>query len=701
MKTGEKAEKFDWQTIQDEIAEEKSAAIVLLDETASEIAVSNNNSICKFLYSSKDFASHCAEFCGKAFETAYEAGEAIHVKCHADLNFLTVPVQTKNKKLAAIVGRNFLKTEDYRRATERAGEGDWQQFPFEQLFSNVLFSRSAKDLEKAARSLEKLSDEEKNALADFVAPKQEIEEPETKTAVAETEEKFREEIRSESVSSDVAEKNALELEEFSAWREVFDSLLDSNYRQAWISAMNFLSERYAVSNTAWLEPRENYWEKVFAEGNLKERKMRIEIPGGDERLFETLRSKTALELRERASSDGTEKLQTLRMFPYAVGGEMRGALIVADEIEDENIKKHIAGFLQNIAPKLEILRLRHELEQREKLSGAIKKFNEKLKDIDAEDFWNSVVRVSAELMQAERGSLLVFDETEQKFYFKAATGNRADFIEAETETLGEKISLDVLNSGKPVAVENIEERKFPNASTERNYKTKSFISYPIKIGERRIGIFNAADKIDGSFYNESDLDLLDALAPQIAVTLDRTTLKKKAGEFEQLSITDALTGLLNRRYLEERLSEEINRFRRNGDSVSFMMIDVDEFKSYNDKFSHPEGDKALQIVGRLMKETLRSEDVAARYGGEEFSILLPQTTLPEACIIAERIRQKVEHEKFPNRKVTISIGVASVSSQVSTPHDLISAADKALYKAKQAGRNTIKIHENPSSGSSM
>jgi diguanylate cyclase (GGDEF)-like protein len=175
--------------------------------------------------------------------------------------------------------------------------------------------------------------------------------------------------------------------------------------------------------------------------------------------------------------------------------------------------------------------------------------------------------------------------------------------------------------------------------------------------------------------------------------IDRANLKRRAGQFEQLSVTDALTGLLNRRYLEERLSEEIKRSNRHKFPMSFMMIDVDEFKSYNDNFGHMEGDKALQIVGICLKDTLRAIDVAARYGGEEFSILLPQTTSLKAAAIAERVRDRVEKETFPNRPVTISIGVASCSLSLNSAKSLISAADKALYEAKRRGRNNVQVYE--------
>jgi diguanylate cyclase (GGDEF)-like protein len=127
--------------------------------------------------------------------------------------------------------------------------------------------------------------------------------------------------------------------------------------------------------------------------------------------------------------------------------------------------------------------------------------------------------------------------------------------------------------------------------------------------------------------------------------------------------------------------------------MSVMMLDVDEFKSYNDRYGHPAGDAALKIVAGVLKDILRGADVAARYGGEEFAILLPQTTSTEAAAIAERLRQRVEHTEFPKRKVTISIGIASCSNEIDTPEDIIGAADHALYEAKNHGRNNVQIYD--------
>jgi diguanylate cyclase (GGDEF)-like protein len=239
------------------------------------------------------------------------------------------------------------------------------------------------------------------------------------------------------------------------------------------------------------------------------------------------------------------------------------------------------------------------------------------------------------------------------------------------------------------------------APAERRYKSESFISYPLTVGGRKVGVLNVTDKAAGGAYDDLDLSLLDMLAPQMALALDRAAWHQKATQFQLLSITDALTGLLNRRYLEERLAEEVERSRRHRFSMSFLMIDIDNFKEYNDRFGHQEGDRALELTAQCMKSALRSADVAARYGGEEFCVLLPQTSAPEALVIAERIRRRVETTPFPhgeehtNGVVTISVGVASFGPRLDTPEAVVRGADLALYSAKSRGKNRVESHTPP------
>lgn len=738
-----------WKNLQDELAGESGLALVLVEgEDSSEICISNNNSLCQFLYNSAEFAPRCAQYCGKAFQTAQAAGKAVHVKCHADLNFLTVPIETKDKKFAAIVGRAFLKSEDYRKATERAAAGDWQQFPAEEFFENVLISGSIAELEKAAKQFEKLSrteseqlsaefgNSESAALSGALTPPESLPQRREAAAAEKNEAEARASARAENSAEEESQpqikpasqldsqrlenegQNATDKEQFqnenqragfaakteerfsigikdpeeaSAWRSFFGSLLDLEYKNACLSLLDFLSRRFGVEHLAWLERRQNHLDAILASGKFCGQSIQIKMSAEDDRLLEVLQKETALELRER--KDGRNgAAQGIWLFPVAVGGKICGGLVVGDNVSGGDLKRQITRFIRRLAPQIEILRLREELRRQTLLSGAVQKFNESLHAVEAEDFWTHLAQFCAELMRAERGSLLFFDEETQKFVVKAATGNRAGFIRRETETLGRKVAQNVFQSGEPLVVPDIKETPIPPAPADWKYKTDSFISYPLIISGQKIGVLNVTDKTTGGVYDDFDLELLNTIAPQLSVALDRVSLKRKAGEYEQLSVTDALTSLYNRRYLEARLVEELNRSQRHGFPMSFMMIDVDEFKPYNDRFGHTEGDKALQIVAQSLKATLRGADVAARYGGEEFSILLPQTNLKEASLIAERVRQKVEETEFPNRKVTVSIGVSSCSPEC-TVEGLKSQADKALYKAKASGRNNVQIYE--------
>jgi diguanylate cyclase (GGDEF)-like protein len=429
---------------------------------------------------------------------------------------------------------------------------------------------------------------------------------------------------------------------------------------------------------------------VAATGALLETPIRIGVPADNPRLAEASAKDLPLELRERVTGESAAAGRILCLFASVVGGEIRGAIGVEGRSSGER-SRAIARLARRVGPQIEILRLRQEVSDRDWLSRATTQFSDSLRRIDADDFWTRITQISAELVQSERASLLVLNPQAEALRARAAVGARIDLL---TEpNIGSRVARVVLEHGRPVVVADIGQTRIASAPSEWRYKTGSFISYPILIGDRRLAVMNFTDKAGGAVFEERDLELLDAIAPQIAVAIDRTGLKEMAGEFEQLSVTDALTGLLNRRYLEKRLTEEITRSKRHRFPMSVMMLDVDEFKSYNDRYGHPAGDAALKIVAGVLKDILRGADVAARYGGVEFAILLPQTTSTEAAAIAERLRQRVEHTEFPKRKVTISIGIASCSNEIDTPEDINGAADHALYEAKNHGRNNVQIYD--------
>lgn len=348
--------------------------------------------------------------------------------------------------------------------------------------------------------------------------------------------------------------------------------------------------------------------------------------------------------------------------------------------------------------ELEVQRLRGELEYQSMLAASLQHFSDRISSDDPTRTYYSIVAHSRELLHSERASLFVFDETARELILKAAIGWHADPASVSNLHAGEGISGEVIESGKALMVIDIEEEGLTPGPADRSYKTKSFISYPILIRGRRIGLLNLTDKTGGGSYDDVDLSLLEIIEPQVALALERAEWQERATEFQLMSITDPLTGLPNRRYLEERLTEELNRSKRYDYSMSFLMIDIDDFKMYNDTNGHQAGDLALKLVANCLKESLRAADVACRYGGEEFCILLPQTSIDEAGTIAGRIQQRVASTHFPHGKsqplgrVSLSIGVSTFSSIVSTAETVIAAADRALYRAKNLGKDRIEFY---------
>jgi diguanylate cyclase (GGDEF)-like protein len=157
-----------------------------------------------------------------------------------------------------------------------------------------------------------------------------------------------------------------------------------------------------------------------------------------------------------------------------------------------------------------------------------------------------------------------------------------------------------------------------------------------------------------------------------------------------MAATDAATGLKNRRTFEASLQLEFERSDRQETALSLILLDVDCFKAYNDRFGHPAGDQALEQLGRLLKMTARETDFLARYGGDEFVLLLPNTGLSGALALSERLRAVLHATEWPKGTVTASFGIATRSPAITSPPELLAQADRALYAAKQAGRDCVR-----------
>lgn len=220
-------------------------------------------------------------------------------------------------------------------------------------------------------------------------------------------------------------------------------------------------------------------------------------------------------------------------------------------------------------------------------------------------------------------------------------------------------------------------------------KVKSLASAALMGGHELLGLIRMESSAPGAFRQE-DARLLSNFCDLGTVALEHVALYHQTIE---LATTDGLTGLHVQRYYKDRVRDEIFRALEHKLSLCVMMIDVDHFKSYNDRYGHLTGDKVLKLVAQILKESVRVVDLVSRYGGEEFSVLLVKTPMDGAFTVAERIRQKVEEQGIDvggeKTHVTVSIGVAELNSNFRDSESFIDFADHALYQAKSEGRNRV------------
>lgn len=352
---------------------------------------------------------------------------------------------------------------------------------------------------------------------------------------------------------------------------------------------------------------------------------------------------------------------------------------------------------------LEIIRLTDQLENRKR---SIAQFYDFLRGVaatlDSEKVYHSVLVKFSKMLKAERSSLMILNEESNELALEAALGAYSEQMGPVRIKLGEGIAGAVLATGTPLVVRDVETDARLPRTRPGHYKSRSFISYPITLGPRKVGVINLTERTDGIPYESDDLSLLELMSPHLALIIDRTEWHRKAEAFQRMSLTDPLTGLPNRRYLEDRLFEEVERSKRYNTPLSFMILDVDRFKSFNDFYGHTNADRVLVMTAQIFRNSIRAIDMSARFAGDEFCIVLPETEIADAARIAERLRGAVSESEFRSEqgelmdKVTLSIGVSSFSLSRQSPLSIIESADRALYQAKTRGRNCVAVYEDAS-----
>jgi len=401
-------------------------------------------------------------------------------------------------------------------------------------------------------------------------------------------------------------------------------------------------------------------------------------------------------------ADFLNGMGALYFFPIIVHKKLAGILRIDDRLLREADKQIISAFCQQASLTLENQRMRRDLYKKLNRFSAVSELTRAITPIqNYGTLLRTILEKSAELLKAEQGSLMLLDQNTDDLLLEAKKGVVEGVSERLRISRGEGIAGKVAERGEPILVENVEDDPRTKQKNRLHYKTRSFVSVPLRINDRTIGVINLSDKATGEVFTDEDLNLIQSFATHAAVVMERNVFYHRTEELKKLTITDPLTGLLNRRYLYERLKDELARSERHGHSLSLLMLDLDGFKYCNDVFGHPFGDKTLKTVAEVLLNTVRSMDIVSRFGGDEFMLILPETAESLAVDIAERLRGAVAKGVMlapspiasvsPQRTLTASIGIVCFPDHGDTVEILLENVDKALYRAKNKGKNRIEV----------
>ena len=302
---------------------------------------------------------------------------------------------------------------------------------------------------------------------------------------------------------------------------------------------------------------------------------------------------------------------------------------------------------------------------------------------DPQAVYSGVLNLLRQLVAFENGTLYLVNRASGSLELAHQEGERVDLIRGVRFEHGFGLSSWVAKERRPVLLSDLRREAQPGMPVVR-----SFLSVPLQVGTELIGVLNLSHSCAHAFV-ERDKELLIVASAMAAATIEHALHYQS---IKELSITDELTQVYNRRHFLDRLQQQSQLSQRYLHPYSLVFIDIDHFKQFNDTHGHASGDQILAELGGVLRKWARSSDVVARYGGEEFIVLLPHTDAQGGLLAAERLRAAIESHSFTRRRrITVSVGVASYPVDGKMESDLVRKADQALYLAKKAGRNCTQV----------
>lgn len=293
-----------------------------------------------------------------------------------------------------------------------------------------------------------------------------------------------------------------------------------------------------------------------------------------------------------------------------------------------------------------------------------------------------------ELLSANRCSVLILDEDNHELAFHESSALSDWEQEHIRFRVGEGIAGWVAQHREPLLVEDVNADPRFKKHDGALHTMVSMICVPLEMHRRLIGVLTLTTSEPDHIFTEAELELVVLIAAHISLALESHRLY-------ELSVLDGLTNIYNRRYLDQRLSQELADSRRHHKPLTVALLDLDHFKSLNDTYGHQAGDHVLCELTGLISDELRQHDILARYGGEEFALILAGSSSADGLQLGERLRRTIAENKFVFKDqalpVTISLGLATFPEDGDDRMALLRAADKALYRAKEAGRDRVVV----------
>jgi diguanylate cyclase (GGDEF)-like protein len=277
------------------------------------------------------------------------------------------------------------------------------------------------------------------------------------------------------------------------------------------------------------------------------------------------------------------------------------------------------------------------------------------------------------------------------YMYESAFNKQVQRFKISLQDKNENLLVLAVSDGMPLHLTKDTMQKYQHNPIVQLLNTEELVIVPLKAKDKVNGLILGDNFITQKTITKDDLRMLIMLANQAGLAIENSQLYERAVTRMH---TDYLTDLWNHGYFQYILQTEFEKAKITQTPLSLIMLDIDDFKVYNDTLGHQAGDKILKELALLLKKQSRKMDQVCRYGGEEFTIILPQTDKREAFLIAERLRENIQKHPFtkeeilPNKKFTVSLGVATYPDDGSSPSGLITASDQTLYQAKHKGKNT-------------